>query len=67
MKIREVSTEDDIKPSTSGGVLFPEENKYGHIKNKEVRNRRFHKIKQEHKKVVCVYGVYFNSSFSHLF
>ncbi|XP_022909168.1 probable ribosome production factor 1 [Onthophagus taurus] len=37
----------DIKPSTSGDVLFPNNNKYGHIRNKMVRNVRFQKMKKE--------------------
>lgn len=41
----------DLKPSTSGEVCFPNENKYSHIKNKQVRNQQYLKNKREKKKV----------------
>ncbi|EFA00559.1 probable ribosome production factor 1 [Tribolium castaneum] len=44
----EVKTE--LKPSKSGSVLFPNENKYSHIKNKLVRTQQYQKAKKEQKK-----------------
>lgn len=44
-------TKTDIKPSKNGSVLFPNENKYSHIKNKIVRNQQYLKAKKEKKKV----------------
>ncbi|KAJ8910018.1 hypothetical protein NQ315_003984 [Exocentrus adspersus] len=41
---------EDIKPSTSGSVLFPSESKFSHIKNKQVRIQKFQKVKRETKK-----------------
>ncbi|KAJ8970283.1 hypothetical protein NQ314_001313 [Rhamnusium bicolor] len=41
---------DDFKPSTRGSVLFPNETKYAHIKNKQVRSQQYQKIKRELKK-----------------
>lgn len=51
VEIKEES-EINLKPSTSGEVHFPHENKYSHIKNKLVRNQQFQKSKREQKKVV---------------
>lgn len=45
----------DLKPSTSGEVLFPNENKYSHIKNKQVRSQQYFKNKREKKKVRFVF------------
>lgn len=42
---------DEFKPSSSGAVLFPSQNKMAHIKNKHVRNQKYQKIKRELKKV----------------
>ncbi|XP_050294254.1 probable ribosome production factor 1 [Anthonomus grandis grandis] len=42
--------QDDIKPSTSGEVLFPLEAKFSNIKNKHVRTQQFQKAKRELKK-----------------
>lgn len=49
----EVKTEveENLKPSKSGEVLFPNENRYSHIRNKQVRNQQFQKKKREVKKV----------------
>ncbi|KAJ3662770.1 hypothetical protein Zmor_007099 [Zophobas morio] len=41
---------EEIKPSKSGSVLFPNENKYSHIKNKLVRSQQYQKAKKEQKK-----------------
>ncbi|CAH1366780.1 hypothetical protein MTP99_008069 [Tenebrio molitor] len=41
---------NEIKPSKSGSVLFPNENKYSHIKNKLVRSKQYQKAKKEQKK-----------------
>lgn len=46
-----VEQSKDVKPSTSGEVYFPNENKYSHIKNKQVRNQQYLKNKKERKKV----------------
>lgn len=43
--------QENLKPSKSGEVLFPNENRYSHIKNKQVRNQQFQKKKREAKKV----------------
>lgn len=55
--VEEVKVEngEDIKPSTSGEVCYPNENKYSHIKNKQVRNEQFRKKKREQKKVLDKY------------
>lgn len=47
-----IEPENDFKPSTSGSVLFPNEAKYSHIKNKLVRSQQFQKAKREIKKVI---------------
>lgn len=49
----EIKIEEDrnLKPSTSGEIRFPTENRYSHIKNKHVRNQQYHKNKKEKKKV----------------
>lgn len=44
--------ESESKPSTSGSVQFPNENKYSHIKNKQVRVQQFQKAKKAAKKVL---------------
>lgn len=44
----------NLKPSTSGEISFPIENKFSHIKNKHVRNQQYHKTKREKKKV-CIH------------
>ncbi|KAK9880783.1 hypothetical protein WA026_013110 [Henosepilachna vigintioctopunctata] len=36
----------EVKPSSSNTILFPNENKYAHIKNKMVRNQKYKKEKQ---------------------
>lgn len=41
----------EIKPSTSGQVLFPQESKFANIKNKAVRTKQYLKIKREKNKV----------------
>ncbi|XP_066256409.1 probable ribosome production factor 1 [Euwallacea similis] len=46
----EIKEEYDLKPSTSGSVLFPTETKFSNIKNKQVRTQQFQKIKRELKK-----------------
>lgn len=46
----EVKDEKDVKPSTSGSVLFPSEAKFSNIKNKVVRTQQFIKLKRERKK-----------------
>lgn len=51
---------DEIKPSNCGQVLFPHENKYGHIRNKLVRNQKFQKIKRELNKVDLWCSLLFN-------
>lgn len=48
----EVKEELDIKPSTSGSVLFPSEAKFSNIKNKQVRTQQFQKLKREQAKVL---------------
>lgn len=45
------SMDSDIKPSTSGRVLFPSETKFNHIKNKQVRSQQYQKAKKQSKKV----------------
>lgn len=40
----------EIKPSLSGTVQLPTENKMSHIKNKQVRMKKFQKMKHEQKK-----------------
>ncbi|XP_019876060.2 probable ribosome production factor 1 [Aethina tumida] len=52
MDIKEIKIEDDedIKPSKSGEVLFPNETKFAHIKNKQVRTQQFQKTQRELKK-----------------
>lgn len=47
----DIKTEEETKPSTSGSVLFPNETKYSHIKNKHVRLQQFQKSKREKTKV----------------
>lgn len=49
--IDEKTIKTEIKPSKSGAVLFPNENKYSHIKNKLVRSQQYQKVKREQKKV----------------
>lgn len=44
-------SKDEIKPSLSGAVLFPSENRMSHIKNKQVRIKKYQKAKHELKKV----------------
>lgn len=51
MQVEDIKDEDLPKPSTSGSVLLPSASKYNHIKNKDVRNQKFHKLKKEAKKV----------------
>lgn len=53
MDIKEIKIEndEDIKPSKSGEVLFPNETKFTHIKNKQVRIQQFQKTQRELKKV----------------
>ncbi|KAH1003905.1 probable ribosome production factor 1 [Dendroctonus ponderosae] len=46
----EVKEELDIKPSTSGSVLFPSEAKFSNIRNKQVRAQQFQKLKREQAK-----------------
>lgn len=48
--VEEIKEEKDIKPSTSGSVLFPIEAKFSNIKNKHVRTQQFQKTKREQKK-----------------
>ncbi|XP_044270925.1 probable ribosome production factor 1 [Tribolium madens] len=43
-------SKSELKPSKSGSVLFPNENKYSHIKNKLVRSQQYQKTKKEQKK-----------------
>lgn len=50
MEVKE-EVEENLKPSKSGEVLFPNANKYSHIKNKQVRSQQFQKKKRELKKV----------------
>ncbi|CAH0548158.1 unnamed protein product [Brassicogethes aeneus] len=57
MDVKEIETEikteeehGDIKPSTSGQVIFPNESKFNHIKNKLVRQQQFQKKQRELKK-----------------
>lgn len=56
MENEDINTDNDvkeIKPSLSGSVLLPSENKMSHIKNKIVRMKKYQKIKHEMKKVSC--------------
>lgn len=46
----DIKDEKDVKPSTSGSVLFPNEAKFSNIKNKQVRGQQFQKLKREQKK-----------------
>ncbi|CAG9855717.1 unnamed protein product [Phyllotreta striolata] len=48
--IKTEDDKDDIKPSLSGQVLFPSENKFSGIKNKQVRMQQYQKVKREKKK-----------------
>lgn len=41
----------NLKPSTSGDICFPTENKFSHIKNKQIRSQQYQKTKKEKKKV----------------
>lgn len=54
-KLKFNKTEDmEVKPSLSGSVLFPSENRMSHIKNKQVRIKKYQKVKHEKKKVWLV-------------
>ncbi|XP_017777580.1 PREDICTED: probable ribosome production factor 1 [Nicrophorus vespilloides] len=44
-------TEDDLKPSTEGEVLMPQETSFGLIRNKVVRNQFYNKYKKEQQKI----------------
>lgn len=50
-EVKTEKIEKDLKPSQSGEVHFPFENKYTHIKNKQVRLQQYQKRKRELKKV----------------
>lgn len=41
----------ELKPSTSGQVLFPKDTKFANIKNKAVRTQQYLKFKKEKNKV----------------
>ncbi|KAK5640563.1 hypothetical protein RI129_011374 [Pyrocoelia pectoralis] len=51
MEIEEIANEDELKPSKNSEVLLPKRNKHNFIKNKEVRNRQYQKLKREKKKL----------------
>lgn len=56
IKVEEI--DKNVKPSQSGEVLFPFENKYVHIKNKQVRLQGYQKQKRELRKVgYIVYSI----------
>lgn len=58
MKKQKVNAVDDViemKPSLSGSVLLPSENKM-YIKNKIVRIKKYQKVKHEMKKVSFYYS-----------
>lgn len=48
----------EIKPSLSGTVSFPTENRMSHIKNKQVRTKKYQKVKRELKKVCLNFFLY---------
>lgn len=50
VEVKEEEIVEDLKPSTSGSVLFPTETKFSNIKNKHVRIQKFQKAKKEQKK-----------------
>lgn len=50
-ELNESVDEVDMKPSLSGSILFPTENRMSHIKNKQVRMKKYQKVKREQKKV----------------
>lgn len=50
VEVKEEEIIEDLKPSTSGSVLFPTETKFSNIKNKHVRIQKFQKAKKEQKK-----------------
>ncbi|KAB0792221.1 hypothetical protein PPYR_07624 [Photinus pyralis] len=51
MEIEEIKNEEELKPSQNGEVLLPQIIKHNFIKNKEIRNRQYQKLKREKKKL----------------
>lgn len=47
-----ISDDDDVNSKNTKEVSFPNETKYGNIKNKEVRNQLFRKDKRAKNKVL---------------
>lgn len=51
----EIVDSKEVKPSTSGQICFPSENKYSHIKNKQIRSQQYQKDKRQKKKVGFIF------------